>query len=195
MGQAKDRKRAYEEAKKKLLSCADENEKTIATCAIALFERFILPNAYTGGCYLVTMTLSQFLAKEHGIQARPVVGYVNDTTDNIMISHAWLEYGGKKTDLTLNLTEHPIKPGPLLVLDESLRPGLLPYTYHNKRTIEGLIEVQRMMNDPDLAIIANRKEIEHQAMLARSHNEELMSAFLNAAPPQCNYNAMAAVMR
>ena len=55
----------------------------------------------------------------------PVVGYVNDDTDDIFMSHAWIELNGRKVDLTLNVTEYQDVQlsGAVLILDQVLKPG------------------------------------------------------------------------
>ncbi|WP_288200080.1 hypothetical protein [uncultured Pleomorphomonas sp.] len=197
MGEAKSRTKQYEQTKQSLLASCDGDAKVVAGSAIKLFERFILPKHYTRGCYLVTMVLHRFLAEEHGIATIPVVGYVNDGTDDIMISHAWLEFDAMKTDLTLNVVEHPdvIRPGDVVVLDTVLRPGVLHYSYHRERPAEAIAVVNRMLSDPASANIARHKEIEHEAMLVRSRDASLMDAYIAGAPLDCGYAAMTAVLR
>ncbi|WP_234839078.1 RlpA-like double-psi beta-barrel domain-containing protein [Sinorhizobium medicae] len=105
MGQAKQRGQSYDMAKQRLLDRHDGPSKTVAATAINLFDRFILPRRFTGACYQVTMTLQKYFSEKHGITTEAVVGYVNDGTDDIMISHGWLEYEGMKIDLGLHLVE------------------------------------------------------------------------------------------
>jgi hypothetical protein len=100
MGQAKHR-RAQIDGWKATLS---PTEVQIAEAAQRLLERFIEPDEATGMCYRMTFLLHLYLA-ERGIGTTPVVGYVNDGTDDAMISHAWLGYEGKKNDLTLARAE------------------------------------------------------------------------------------------
>lgn len=101
MGQAKQRAQFYDIAKRQLLDRCDGPSRTVAAASINLFDRFIVPRRFTGACYQVTMTLQKYLEETHGIAAQAVVGYVNDGTDDIMISHGWLEYEGMKIDLGL----------------------------------------------------------------------------------------------
>jgi hypothetical protein len=104
-------------------------ERVVADVAERLFNRFIKPAESTGMCYRLTFFLHLYLA-DKGVQTVPVVGYINDGSDDIMISHAWLEFGGKKTDLTLGITEDPdLNPvGNVIILDQILFSGLT-YTY------------------------------------------------------------------
>jgi hypothetical protein len=197
MGEAKERARAYEQAKARVLQDLEGEALIVAKTAITVFEKFILPGRHTAGCYLITMVLNRFLATEHGIVTDPVVGYVNDGTDDIMISHAWLEHNGLKTDLTLNILDPYLgaEPGSLLVQDYVLRTGVLDYSYHRNRTAPALLAIQGMLRDPALTALVRHKEVEHQEMLARSRTPLLMNAFLDAAPPGLSYDEITAVLR
>ena len=197
MGQAKIKAIAYLQNKARLLEAMDGDFLVVAKSALAIYDNFILPNSYTGGCYLITMILHRYLMTEHQIPTNAVVGYVNDGTDDIMISHAWLDYQGLKTDLTLNIVEQngAVQPGGLLVLDQEIKAGTLRYSYHLDRTIEGMIAAQQMINDPATAPVALHKEEEHRLMLACSKNGELMDAYIAAAPPPLSYSAITASLR
>jgi len=113
-----------------------------------------------------------------------------------MISHAWLDFEGKKVDLCLFLMEHPeiTKPGPLLVLDVPLMLGLLPYTYHLERPERSLKVVEEMLGNPSTREIARRKELEHCEMLARSQDRFLMDAYLAQAPARSNFSTMTSIL-
>jgi hypothetical protein len=197
MGEAKRRAAAYEAAKAKLLGSLTGDGLVVAGSAIKLFEGFILPTRYTGGCYLTNMVLHRYLKDEHGIETEVIVGYINDGTDDIYMSHGWLEHEGRKTDLTIHLTEHPEVqlPGNLLVADQVLRPGRVTHTYHRERPVEGLRKEMEMMANPDIAPIVAHKAEEHQAMLARAKHRSLLDAYLGMAPKEMSYEAMTAPLR
>jgi hypothetical protein len=195
MGDAKRRAAAYDAAKAKLLESVTGDTRVVAEAAIKLFEGFILPRRYTGGCYLTTMILSRFLKQERGIETEAIVGYINDGTDDIFISHGWLAHAGSKTDLTINLTDMPEFRGPLLVHDQVLRPGNVTYTYHRERTPEALAADMKMLADPRTTKIARHKAEEHQTMFARASSPSLMEAYINMAPRDQGYEAMAEVLR
>lgn len=114
-----------------------------------------------------------------------------------MISHAWLEYGGRKVDLTLHLTEAPDVqlPGALIVLDQVLRPGIVRHSYHRERTLAGIVQDEKMMRDPHLAALLKHKAVEHQAMSERARDPDLMTRYLESAPEEMGYEAMAEVLR
>ena len=89
------------------LETLSAEERTAFAVARAAYERIIKAQAATGMCYRMAFFLTAYLTERHGIRVEPVVGYINDGTDDIMISHAWIELGGKKTDISLTMTEHP----------------------------------------------------------------------------------------
>lgn len=57
LSESKNRRLAYRQAKQSLMLDLTGDEAVVADTAIKLFERFVFPNRYTGGCYLVTMFL------------------------------------------------------------------------------------------------------------------------------------------
>ena len=194
MGEAKRRAESYRLAKENLLTAVQGNDRKIAESAISLFEGFVMPNRYTGGCYLTTMFLHRYLADECGIETEPVVGYINDGTDDIFMSHAWLEVEGRKTDLTVHLTDRPDVqlPGALVILDHVLRPGRVTHSYHRELTPAAVTANVEMAKEPQLAALLAHKQREHQEMFARASDTKLMAAYLAAAPLEFGYAAMRA---
>ena len=134
MGEAKKR-RARIQAWSDGLSV---EELLICQAALGLYNRFLEPSGATGMCYRMTFFLSLYLKERHGLETVVRVGYINDGTDEIYASHAWLEYNGKKIDLTLANTERPEiqLTGDMLVLDYPFNKGRANYTYHFELTQE-----------------------------------------------------------
>ncbi len=196
MGEAKRRAEAFKRAKACLFAgiAGDESALVVADTALAFYERFILPKRYTGGCYLTTMFLHRFLKEEHGIVTDPVVGYVNDGTDDIMISHAWIELDGRKTDVTLNVVDPNISmSGGLLILDTEIVPGQARYGYHHQMTAAG--------EGANAALIAagmggllRHKQQEHQMMLGIIADPRRMADHHSAAPSGLGYDDMRAAL-
>ncbi len=197
MGEARSRRQLYERARQRLLDRHDGQHRIVVESAINLFDRFILPNRFTGACYQITMTLEKYLAETHGIASRTIVGYVNDGTDDIMISHAWLEFDGRKIDIGLHVVDRPdvTPPGAVIILDEALQPGAAEYSYHLSRPPASIAFVERMLRDPSQANVARRKEAEHEEMLARSRNPDLRDIYLAGAPAQSSFALMTSVLR
>lgn len=196
MGQANNRKRAYGIARQRMLERFEGQHRIVAEAAINLFDRFILPRRFTGACYQVTMTLEKYLADAHAIASKTVVGYVNDGTDDIMISHAWLEFDSMKVDLGLHVVERPdvVHTGAVIVLDQQLLPGTVNYSYHLVRPAASLAVVQRMLLDSSTAQVARRKETEHETMLQRSRDPALRDAYLACAPTESSFASMTSVL-
>jgi hypothetical protein len=148
----------------------------------------------TGMCYRMTFFLHLYLA-ELGIQTTPVVGYVNDGTDDVMISHAWLDYNDKKTDITLANPEYPdITPiGQVIVVDRVVHDGHV-YSYHLEQSTKGLAEEALMLRKPRSAEIVNMKRAEHSAMLARARNASAMRAYIDSAPDRMTFEKLKAAV-
>jgi hypothetical protein len=144
---------------------------------------------------LTSFFLNAFLRRERDIRTELVVGWINDGTGPTMASHAWIEYRGKKTDIALTLTEHPEAqpPGPLTILGETWIPGKATYTYHLEPSSDAVDALTRMRRKlpPAFATAIAAKEEEHLQMHARSLNSALVDAYLNDAPADRSYAAIA----
>lgn len=197
MGEAKGRRQSYELARKRLLDRHKGKHRIVAETAINLFDRFIMPHHFTGACYQISMTLEKYLSEAHGIASKTIVGYVNDGTDDIMTSHAWLEFDGMKVDLGLHVMDRPdvTLPGAVIILDEALLPGAAEYSYHLSRPPASMAVIDQMLRNPSTAHVARWKEVEHADMLARSRDTDLRDIYLAGAPAQSSFASMTSVLR
>lgn len=141
------------------------------------------------------MFLHRFLKEEKAVAVTPVVGYVNDGTDDIMRSHAWLDLNGRKTDVTLHLTEYPEiqLPGALLILDQPLLKGQVEHSYHAEQTAAGYAENRRLASGSLRDLIAH-KEAEHADMLKCMTDPARLAAHQAKAPLGLRYDDMKAVL-
>ncbi|MDH7974399.1 hypothetical protein QH494_19590 [Sphingomonas sp. AR_OL41] len=196
MGEAKRRADAFKRAKADLFAgiAGDERALVVANTALAFYERFILPKRYTGGCYLTTMFLHRVLKDEHSITTDPVVGYVNDGTDNIMISHSWIELDGRKTDVTLSLVDPNISmSGGLLILDTEIVPGRVRYGYYHQMTAAGE-EANAALIAAGMGGLLRHKQQEHRIMLGMMADPKRMADHHSAAPSGLGYDEMRAAL-
>jgi len=169
-------------------------EKTIYNVCKTAFEEIIVGMRLEEGCYLMSAFLTSYLKARHGITVVPVVGYVNDGTDEVMISHAWIEYRGKKCDLTL-VNAPPQPKGPLLILDEKIRSGSIEYSYRLKKGEAAMqAEAEMIAHDNRVAGIVRHKEAEHAAMLKMVRTPESIKAYLDAAPDGLDYQTLSAIV-
>ncbi|WP_315764283.1 hypothetical protein [Bradyrhizobium sp. SZCCHNR2009] len=190
MGQAKRRAAEVE----KWRSSLSAEEKQIADVAERLVARFIDPSEATGMCYRLTYFLHLYIL-EKGITTTPVIGYVNDGTDDIFMSHAWLEYEGKKTDLTLARPERPHlnPPGDILIQDFPLK-RMGKYTYHMTKSAEAVALENDLMKDPRSSGVVKHKEIEHDAMQKRARSADEMRSFLDSAPDGITFERLKSII-
>jgi len=171
-------------------------EQTVAEVASAAHDRIIARLGASGMCYRMAFFLTEFLEREHGITAQPVVGYVNDGGDRFMSSHAWVELDGRKTDISLTIMEQPTLPaGALLILDRVFKPGRATYSYHRERDQAALdLLADYARRAPHLAEDIRLKEAEHRRMVEVAQTPEQRRAYLDAAPDGLNYEAMSALI-
>jgi hypothetical protein len=178
----------------KWLAGLTDDERDCADAALRLLRQFIDPAEATGMCYRLTFFLHLYLTGK-AIATEPVIGYVNEGTDDIMVSQAWLEFGGKKIDLTLGRTERPDLnlPGEILILDYPFRPGH-GHTYHLKRTSEAIAVEERWLKDPDSADLVKHKAAEHERMIRMSSNPHEMRRFVDSAPDCLTFARLASII-
>ncbi len=191
MGEARKREERFQKWVKRL----DPEEAMIARIAYDTYYKFVRPTRLIGGCYLISFFLNAFLRHERGIRTELVVGWINDGIGPTMASHAWIEYRSKKTDIALTLTAHPEiqLPGPLTILGETFIPGKTAYTYHLEPSADAVQALKQMRQElpAGYAAAVAAKEEEHLQMHVRSRNPVLVDAYLNDAPSDRSYAAIA----
>lgn len=168
--------------------CLSGDDRRVAFYSLRLHDRTSLVSA----CYLLTIFQYLFFKNELDIITEPVIGWVNDGTDEQMISHAWLEFHGAKVDISLDRTEYPeiLRPGSLMVLDYMVAKGH-PYTYHRQRSQAARKHAQQLARtSAEAADIVALKEREHASVLSISKDDSRMRAWLEAAPPDRTYEAL-----
>jgi hypothetical protein len=180
-------RRRSAEVQKWLASLSPE-ESLVADAAQRLLLRFIDPSEATGMCYRLTFFLHLYLM-DRGIKTTPIIGYVNDGTDDVFVSHAWLDYARKKTDLALGRAERPDlnPPGDILILDFPFRRAG-KYTYHLTMSAAAIAVENEWLNDPRGAGVVRHKAAEHEAMERRALNAHDMRLFLDHAPDGLTYS-------
>ncbi|TES60686.1 hypothetical protein E2P84_44105 [Burkholderia cepacia] len=197
MGEAKRRKAEIDELKRARDGWRQDltaDEKAIAEVAERLHERLVVERGFVGGCYQLAFFLRLFLKERCGIEVTPIVGYINDTTGPVMASHAWIEFGGKKTDISLTRTEYPEfqPPGALLIHDHVVRRGTVLHTYHLAQSTESLArEVEMARSDPHTSAVVQHKQREHAIMSDRATDDAKIQQYFKSAPPQLSYDVLA----
>lgn len=171
------------------------DEAIVADTALAVHRKFLVPNEASGMCYRMAFFLAEYLLDRHGLQAEPKVGYVYDGEGDIMTSHAWLIYNGKKTDISLTRTQFSGVPtGALLILDHEVSTGAAHYSYHDDRSPEAVMAAMALMQDPHVGPIVRHKESEHSQMKAREGSSPLRRAYLDMAPDGFTFDRLAALI-
>jgi hypothetical protein len=175
------------------LDTLSSDERTIFHVARGAYEKIVKPLGATGMCYRLSFFLTAYLAEATGIRVEPVVGYVNDGTDESMISHAWFEFGAKKTDINLTQTEYTEVQltGPLLILDREMTKGRATYSYHREQNPSGAAQVKELLKDIRVRGMLLAKQVEHERMKSIANNLDLMRDYLDAAPDGLTFERLA----
>ncbi len=186
MGQAKQKRLKIDN----MTTGLSDEAKTVFFTANKLFDRVIKSRNVHGMCYHSTFFLYQYLKDKFNISTTPIIGYVNDGSDDVMISHAWLEYDGKKTDVSLGVTaDHNICPvGDVIILDQIVHSGH-KYSYHVTMTSAGLRYQTKALSGPH-AEIARHKMDEHLVMQARAKVPASIRSYLEGAPAGLRYDEL-----
>jgi hypothetical protein len=168
------------------------DDRRAAFYAMRLHERFEI----VGGCYLIALFNYYLFKHDLSIDVTPVIGWINDGTDEHFISHAWVERGGLKIDASLDRVEDPKvnPPGAVLVLDRVVLRGHT-YTYYRERTEAARRAARAAAKSSPLSRdLVEMKEHEHSMVLSISKDDSRIREFLDNAPPGCTYDDLRALM-
>lgn len=177
MGQAKQKVKSLDDWKSGL----SKEERTVFDIAFRLHHNFIKPRNVTGMCYHSVFFLYLYFKKTHGITTIPIIGYVNDGTDDIFVSHAWLEFDGKRIDVSVAVTDPRIgEAGELIILDRVMKAGFR-YGYYLEIPEEGIRQHDLLRMTGTRALL-ERKELEHAAMVRRVSDDDEILSYLDNEP-------------
>lgn len=141
MGEAKHRKREIETLRtaKSRISKLVGQERVVAEVAIATFEHIVKGHDMVNGCYQLAFFLSEYLLRERQIETNRILGWVtNAQTLSYGMAHAWIEFNGQITDVSIFNNERPdiLLPGTVLAQGITYREGITEYKYHVELPLE-----------------------------------------------------------
>jgi hypothetical protein len=176
----------------KWLDALTKEERVVYDSARALFDRFIHPERVREMCYHSVFFLHEYIKNSHGIIVEPMIGYINDGTDEVQISHAWLEFGGKKTDVSLTFTSRREinPPGQLIYHDRVFGQGNV-YSYHREMSQAGRAALEEIRAAGN-AVMVVHKAREHAQMLSMAEDRSQIRNYLDTAPKGMTYEEIAA---
>lgn len=188
MGEAKRKARDLQ----KWLDTLTVEERVVHNTARALYDRFIRPERVTEMCYHSAFFLHEYIKNSHGIIVEPTIGYINDGTDEVFISHAWLGFRNKKTDVSLTFTSRPEinPPGQLIYHDRVFGQGHV-YNYHREMSEAGRAALEEIRISGGVDMV-EQKEREHARMLAMADDRSQIRTYLDSAPNGMTYEEIAA---
>jgi hypothetical protein len=196
MGEAARRKAAIEALKTRnvlWLASLSPVEQLIANAAQRAYDGIVVGLGMTEGCYHLAFFLREYVRLQHSIELDVIVGWVNDGQWDGATSHAWLEYEGKKIDISLHRTSHPDAqpPGDLVVLDHAIRKGAVTYQYWVVLPERARFALKQMEEDsPELSALIRKKADEHQRMVEFSKSPNGAAEYLSQAPSEGSYAAL-----
>jgi hypothetical protein len=170
-------------------------ESTIRELAERLDTRLVRGRRFSEGCYHLAFFMTRYLALQ-GIEVTPIIGWVNDGTWKGVASHAWIEYGGKKTDVSLSYTTHPdvVPTGGLIVHDYVLRAGKASYVYYKNDDPAALERLRWMRTVQEFRGVLAHKEREHRRMLEIASSPKLIEEYLASAPAGGRFEDLSALV-
>lgn len=134
--------------------------------------------------------LTEYLRTRRNVIVTPIIGFVNDGTDDIMISHAWIEINSKKTDVTLAVTDRQ-RSGSLLILDRAISRGDCSYSYHTIEPDASRQASERLgVIDPRWKAAMGEKDAEHVQMSNVASDPTLIRKYLDSAPTELSFDAI-----
>jgi hypothetical protein len=196
MGEAKRRKLEIERLKREdqeWVNNLTPAERTAAQVSQRAYTQIVERKGLVSGCYLLAFFLHEMLHSKYSIQTELIVGWINDGTWPGVGSHAWIELGGKKIDISLTLTEHrdAQPPGDLIVLDRVLRPGTTKYTYCREPTAEAAAFMEAVVRDGVVpSEVVEEKNREHAYVSRMAKTRDGILTYLNEAPPDRTFRVL-----
>jgi hypothetical protein len=197
MGEAQRRKAEIarlKQAEQEWFLSLTPTERTAADVARRAHTQLVERRGLVAACYLLAFFLNELLRSKHAIETDLVVGWANDGSWPGVTSHAWIELGGKKIDISTTKTDMPEShpPGDLLILDRVVRPGIARYAYYREPPPEALAHVEalaRQWDLPDDAVDAKSRE--HEYVLGLSKTRQGILTYFSRNPPDRQFEALA----
>lgn len=196
MGEAARRKTAANATRMRRhewLATLSGDDAVVAEVALDVYEKIVLGYGLTHGCYLLAFFLHKYFLENFGIKVEVVVGWVNDGLWEGATSHAWVEYNGKKVDISLHRTSDSrlVPPGALTILDQAIEAGQAVYSYWRELPAANARYLQmKSQEEHQFAVIFKHKNLEHQRMLAYTAMVAGSDAYFAAAPSSSKYESL-----
>ncbi|MDB5978363.1 MAG: hypothetical protein JWR07_5123 [Nevskia sp.] len=200
MGEAKRRKAEIERQKNEELAwraSLSPEQKISADVAMRAHDRIVRALNLREACYQMALFLNQCLRELHQVETEAVIGWINDGTWEGVASHAWIELGGKKIDISLTHTSHrdPQPSGGLLILDRLVTKGAANYSYYKEQPQSAIEYLNKLkVASPKAMEIMAQKNKQHQMFEGIARDPERIHLYLNSAPSPTRYDALLRLM-
>lgn len=195
MGDAKRRKAEIEKLKNRVQAWRNDlkgDSKVVAEAAIYAFENIVIPRKMFAGCYHLAFFLREYLAREKAVGVEMIVGWITDESWEGATSHAWIEHEGKKTDISLWLTERPEIQlrGSVLINEFEFLKGLVTHVYHKDFPESAKPFLQTISENAELKSVIEQKANEHLQIKKLSEESAGADDYFRGAPASMKYEAL-----
>jgi len=145
-------------------------------------------------CYLLAFFIYKYCKEVLNAETKIIIGWVNDGTWSGVSSHAWVEYNGKKIDVSLSGTadEKLYPTGDAIVLDRTIESGNVSYSYYYavpSTAANAYAELKKSANQQTLEFMSS-KEREHKKMKEIASNDAYINQFFENAPASRRFEAI-----
>ncbi len=169
-------------------------ESEVAIFAKNVHRIFVKKHGLHSACYLLTFFIYKYCKEVIGAETKIVIGWINDGSWDGVCSHAWIEYNGKKIDVSLSVTaDETISPsGDAIVMDEIIESGNASYSYFYtipQSAASAYDKLKKSANQQMLQFIT-LKEQEHEMMKVISRSDITIDQFFDNAPSSRRYNTL-----
>jgi hypothetical protein len=173
-------------------------ERTIADLVLIVNEYITLRYKIAHGCYHNAIFIREYLYKNFNIHVDIVVGWASSTEIGHLLSHAWIEYNGKKTDPILWGACGAIGDfsGNFLIHDLIYQRGAFDFVYQKTLTEKQLNEINKLMHENAEFRESIKSEFELNQFFNNvvvDHNE--MTKYDSALDSFLNYESMARMVK
>lgn len=196
MGQARQRRsmlEKFETLDRQWLLALSCDERQIVEVASRIHQRVVMEGGMWGGCYHLSFFLKRYLKKQRDIDVKVIVGWVGEDSWLGVASHAWVEFDGRRIDISLTRTEDPqtLPTGDFILLDRVVLQGCATYRYYREIPEQAKEAMIQLALAPESAATSKLVHGRHRQMLAMVDDEAAIDRYLDSVAGGMDYRSLA----
>ncbi|HCN47048.1 MAG TPA: hypothetical protein DIT18_16495 [Pseudomonas sp.] len=183
----------FETLDRQWLLALSSDERQIVEVASRIHQRVVMEGGMWGGCYHLSFFLKRYLKKERDIDVKVVVGWVGEDSWRGVASHGWVEFGGRRIDISLTRTEDPqtLPTGDFILLDRVVLQGRAAYRYYREIPEQAKEAMIQLALNPESAATSKLAHGRHRQMLAMVDDEAAIDRYLDSVAGGMDYRSLA----